>query len=465
MGSSPDQFEEIQATLTGSPYLFADDESGRKRIGVVVERGARLLRTYHAAQESYSSEATEIRTLLDQLTTAREVFETNALELAGMSQERTKEEILKAPTELESLAAYVTANSLRSDRHLMEVLGMHQAGIFARRLVQQFRDNDEPIREIDLRNLHRLAVGYEEFAGSYRTIEVAIGGSQHTPVPAIQVPQSMEELVSWLTESHALAPLKAAVAHSWLTHIHPFQDGNGRVARLLATVALLQDNWPPLIVRASDRLQYLDALGHSDHAGDIGPLFDLFVKSLKSTVREISDPRLAVTLWEKQIQSDADARYNVWLTNLDAFLDAVSDGLATLGMRLFRVTIPVKSAILRLEAKDPSGNAWLARIEDVDRRHLAIIWMGYMSDEMDAYRSGIRAPSLFISVRDHRPEARHPYLSPFEKNVLPLDEICIQPSVSQEPVLMRYRTTVDQESIQGAATQTVQILRRVTPIG
>jgi hypothetical protein len=63
--------------------------------------------------------------------------------------------------------------------------------------------------------------------------------------------------------------------HHRFTLIHPFADGNGRVARCLATLILLRQNWFPLVVTRGDRTDYLSALREADQ-GDLAPLVLLF---------------------------------------------------------------------------------------------------------------------------------------------------------------------------------------------
>mgnify|MGYP001212327815 CR=1 FL=1 len=93
----------------------------------------------------------------------------------------------------------------------------------------------------------------------------------------------MRQLFDWLlakeNKTQKWGALIATCAHAWLTDIHPFEDGNGRTARLLANLLLAHGNLPPLVIKhTTDRPRYLNALNYSDEAGDIFPLFRLFME-------------------------------------------------------------------------------------------------------------------------------------------------------------------------------------------
>lgn len=107
----------------------------------------------------------------------------------------------------------------------------------------------EKITELLIKKIHRV-ITYkilpQEELGEYRKKQVVIRNS-HTgeitfrPPPAIEVPFLMREFVYWLNtnSSDKIHPvLKAGIAHHELVRIHPFIDGNGRVARVLATLIL-----------------------------------------------------------------------------------------------------------------------------------------------------------------------------------------------------------------------------------
>ena len=101
-------------------------------------------------------------------------------------------------------------------------------------------------------------------------------GSQHLYCPPEHVPAEMDRLIELHFAHDGVAPeVEAAWLHHRFTQIHPFQDGNGRVARALATLVFVKANWLPLVVRDSDRKKYIDALESADN-GDLKPLVSLF---------------------------------------------------------------------------------------------------------------------------------------------------------------------------------------------
>ena len=71
----------------------------------------------------------------------------------------------------------------------------------------------------------------------------------------------MDSFFSWLTQrSSEHCVLFAAEAHIKLVTIHPFTDGNGRIARLLMNLILFHYGFPPAIIKAKDRVAYFDAI-------------------------------------------------------------------------------------------------------------------------------------------------------------------------------------------------------------
>lgn len=102
--------------------------------------------------------------------------------------------------------------------------------------------------------MHRLTterILTEETSGHFRIRQVVIkntktGQISYTPPPAAEVPYLIEDLVNWINsdEGKQVHPiLKAGIIHYELARIHPFVDGNGRVARAVATLILFLDGY------------------------------------------------------------------------------------------------------------------------------------------------------------------------------------------------------------------------------
>lgn len=133
----------------------------------------------------------------------------------------------------------------------------------------------EPFREADIRNLHQLVVAQSkpDIAGRYADAARYVNtdaGVYHFPSP-MEVPALMQEFATWLQHA-GNTPATAFEAHRRMVGIHPFNDGNGRTARLLMNLVLVRAGYPPIAVRPEDRAAYIGAL----EAGQAGKGFDVF---------------------------------------------------------------------------------------------------------------------------------------------------------------------------------------------
>ena len=100
----------------------------------------------------------------------------------------------------------------------------------------------------------------------------------HHYCPPEHVASEMDRLIAMHLghQNQGVAPeVEAAWLHHRFTQIHPFQDGNGRIARALATLVFVREGWFPLVVRDRDRARYIDALEAAD-AGNLADLAEYF---------------------------------------------------------------------------------------------------------------------------------------------------------------------------------------------
>jgi len=98
-----------------------------------------------------------------------------------------------------------------------------------------------------------------------------------------ETPAKMQELVEWYrtkeNEKDIEPILIAAEFHYKFIRIHPFDDGNGRLARILMNFILLKHAYPPVVVKTNDKENYFSVLRQAD-VGNIDPFFDYISQNL-----------------------------------------------------------------------------------------------------------------------------------------------------------------------------------------
>ena len=121
------------------------------------------------------------------------------------------------------------------------------------------------------------ASSYVIHAGRYKTRPNSVitrYGDRFAYASPEETPALMNDLVVWYNEAEASGmydPVElAALFHYRYIRIHPFEDGNGRVARLLVNFILARHDYPMVVVRSRRKKEYLEALHHADLA--VGPV-------------------------------------------------------------------------------------------------------------------------------------------------------------------------------------------------
>jgi Fic family protein len=146
--------------------------------------------------------------------------------------------------------------------------------------------------------LHKLCFeGSKHFAGRFRDVNVAVRNSRgeilHTGVPKEELKDYLEDLIEWYKENkNKFKPLVlAGIVHNQFEHIHPFQDGNGRVGRLLLNFILLKNKYPPINILLEDRLDYYHTLQEYSKNNEIKPTILFLIKQYKKTLKMVTTKR------------------------------------------------------------------------------------------------------------------------------------------------------------------------------
>ncbi|HSQ48246.1 MAG TPA: Fic family protein, partial [Candidatus Deferrimicrobiaceae bacterium] len=142
------------------------------------------------------------------------------------------------------------------------------------------------LEEPNIREIHNILFsGLCENPGNYRNAQVYLEGSDYVPPPAFEVPGLVLELVEWLKGNpEELRPIElAAVFHYKLVAIHPFDDGNGRVGRLLLNLLLIQKGYPFTVIKTVDKQKYYDCL-HKADADNLKPLVNFVARCVEQSL-------------------------------------------------------------------------------------------------------------------------------------------------------------------------------------
>jgi Fic family protein len=184
-----------------------------------------------------------------------------------------------------------------------------------------FIRNKEELNEAVIRELHRILL-VESYRGEAITPDgqpttklIAVGeyktSANHVRTPTGEIhyyatpqetPAKMHDLMTWYRKEAAKGAMHlveiAARFHHRFTAIHPFDDGNGRMSRLLMNLMLMQAGYPPVVIRLSERDNYLAALRRADRdeyddfvtmiGEHVMDSLELFVRAAKG--QEVSEP-------------------------------------------------------------------------------------------------------------------------------------------------------------------------------
>lgn len=119
----------------------------------------------------------------------------------------------------------------------------------------------------------------------YRRNPVYLRGSRYVPPRADAVPDAMAALFDLLQKEPEPA-VRAVLGHWLFGYIHPYPDGNGRMARFLMNVALASGGYPWTVIRVDDRDEYLQALDRASINLDIAPFAKYVAGRLKWSMRQ-----------------------------------------------------------------------------------------------------------------------------------------------------------------------------------
>jgi hypothetical protein len=224
----------------------------------------------------------------------------------------------------------------------------------------------------------------------------------------------MRQMDDWTAWSRAndrtSALIRSAVLHAWMTHVHPFGDGNGRTARAIGNLELIRHGFPPILIKKiPHRTRYLDAL-HAADDGDLTPFLDLVLERAADALRDLEraagaqgfDPLQAA------IRRKQEGALRIWTASVDLLFVSALERLRS-AVELARGDVAVRrygegldvDGFIALHQEQPISGAWIARIEvrlpgltPVAR----LAWYGYRSRALQAAAAIGAGPAIFWSI-------------------------------------------------------------------
>ncbi|MBQ8698600.1 MAG: Fic family protein [Schwartzia sp.] len=144
-----------------------------------------------------------------------------------------------------------------------------------------------PLTEETIKDIHERIIPMPGVGGLYRTIPVYIRGAQHVPPNPVRVRDYMKDFAYHIKNRDFETPIeKAAWIHAEFTKIHPFQDGNGRTARLIMNYWLMSNQIPPTCVKKQSAKEYFSALEKYSIHGNLAPFVALIENTLTREAEE-----------------------------------------------------------------------------------------------------------------------------------------------------------------------------------
>lgn len=186
----------------------------------------------------------------------------------------------------------------------------------------------------------RVATWRDDANGVMQVVSGAIGREKvhYTAPPAARLPEEVARFLAWFAEENGLDPvLKAGLAHLWLVTLHPFDDGNGRIARAVGDLALARSEQTPQRFYSlsaqiqHDRRSYYDILEFTQKGDmDVTPWLTWFLATLQKAIAQ-AEVTLAQVLrkanfWQEASQLDLNPRQRKMLNKL---LDGFDGHLTT----------------------------------------------------------------------------------------------------------------------------------------
>jgi len=152
-------------------------------------------------------------------------------------------------------------------------------------LMIELVNSKKKISQEIIQQIHEFVMkGILKNPGQYRTENVRITGAKINPPSYLKIVKLMDEYIQNIEKLKLQTIKKAAFIHHEFVRIHPFIDGNGRVARLLTNFYLMKNGYPPIVIQKEDRKKYYKTLNKADQ-GDLSDFATFIARSVNESLQ------------------------------------------------------------------------------------------------------------------------------------------------------------------------------------
>ena len=213
------------------------------------------------------------------------------------------------------------------------ILNVNEANLF---IENAAKSNDIlSLRHVsEINRLIEVGMGESKEPGRTRQIDVRITGSSHEPPHWADVPDILRSGLAEVEQSNSHPVAKACFGHWLISHVHPFENGNGRTARLIQDLLLIRSGLLPVGIPIGRRSDYYDALSEADQGNGI-PLVRIVAAAELSALDkafQVGSEEKASRSRVKQLLAQANTRvenldfqkYEFWSRKVDVLLAEIT---------------------------------------------------------------------------------------------------------------------------------------------
>lgn len=208
--------------------------------------------------------------LIGEAEIADQVYNSNAIENSTLSLEETEKILLQI-----DLDRYI------SERELFEAKNLARVVTYIDK-----RAKEQELGPDVILSLHKMLISNirDEIAGRFRMGDERVRVSSHIAPPAQEIDGSLQKMFSeYNATNHENIIKRIARLHLAFEYLHPFNDGNGRIGRVINNYLLIREGFVPINIKFIDRKKYYNAFKEFDEKGATAIMEEIVAKALMNS--------------------------------------------------------------------------------------------------------------------------------------------------------------------------------------